>query len=350
MPDVKPIRWIDDCLLLLDQTQLPAEIKILEVNSVHQAIQAIKEMRVRGAPAIGVTAAYAVVLAARFISHPDRKKFLRDLEIACKEVTLARPTAVNLHWAVGRMLNIARYLAVEEDPVEALVNEALRIHQETEEADRALSGHGAPLLPDTGGVLTHCNTGSLATGGYGTALGVIRAAWERGKRFQVFVTETRPLMQGARLTTWELSNLGIPATLVVDSAAASLMAQGAVSCVIVGADRIAGNGDVANKIGTYALAVLAGAHGLPVYVAAPICTLDLALKSGQEIPIEERDSSEVTRFGGVQMVPEGVQVSNPAFDITPFRYISGVITECGILRPPYNHSLRDAATSLTGGR
>lgn len=350
MVDVKSIRWIDDRLLLLDQTRLPAEIKILDVTSAHQAIQAIKEMRVRGAPAIGVTAAYAVALAARFISHPDREKFLSDLEIACKEVSLARPTAVNLQWAVGRMLNTARSLAAEEDPVEALVNEALHIHQETEEADRALSGHGAPLLPDAGGVLTHCNTGSLATGGYGTALGVIRAAWDRGKRFQVFVTETRPLMQGARLTAWELSNLEIPTTVVVDSAAASLMAQGTVSCVIVGADRIAANGDVANKIGTYALAVLAGAHGLPLYVAAPICTLDLALNSGQEIPIEERDASEVTHLRGAQVVPQGVQISNPAFDITPSRYISGVITECGILRPPYNHSLRDAATGLTGGR
>jgi methylthioribose-1-phosphate isomerase len=256
-------------------------------------------------------------------------------------ITAARPTAVNMGWAVERLLGKAESTKNTEKIPDRLLEEAKRIQQEDEGANRRMGKYGAELLPDEGGVLTHCNTGALATGGYGTALGVIRAAWESGKRFRVFNTETRPWLQGARLTSWELQRLEIPNTLLVDSAAGLLMRRGMIRCVVLGADRIAANGDVANKIGTYMLAVLAHENDVPFYVAAPISTVDLNTPSGDAIPIEERLPREVTSFGDVVVAPEGVQAVNPAFDITLHRYITAIITERGVVRPPYISALRE---------
>ena len=343
MSEIKAIEYAYGKLCLLDQTRLPLEQHGLELRTYSEVIQAIKEMRVRGAPALGVVAAYAVAMAAREMDTSDRDQFLRHLQTAGQEIVNARPTAVNMAWSVERMLRAARN---EHDMAQIqarLLAQAKGIHEEDEQVNRRLGSHGAGLMPDGGAVLTHCNTGALATGGYGTALGVIRAGWEGGKRFQVIATETRPYLQGARLTAWELVQLGIPSTLVVDSAAGSLIRRGEISCVILGADRIAANGDTANKIGTYSLAVLARENEIPFYVAAPTSTIDLSLNSGDEIPIEERPAEEVTSFGGVPTAPQGVNVRNPAFDITPHSYIGAIVTEHGILRQPYSESLLLAA-------
>ena len=287
MKEIEAIQWDGAVLYLLDQTLLPAEESWLYIESYRQAITAISEMRVRGAPAIGITAGYALTLASRENEVLGPEGFLSGLEKSAMEIVSARPTAVNLWWAVDRMMRVARTSARNPGQViAALEQEAVRMHVEDVEANRRMGGHGAALLPDSGGVLTHCNTGALATAGYGTALGVIRAAWEGGKRFQVYADETRPFLQGARLTMWELKKLGIPGTLLVDSAAGSLMRLGEISCAIVGADRIAANGDVANKIGTYSVAVLAKENGIPFYVAAPISTVDISISSGEAIPIE----------------------------------------------------------------
>lgn len=340
MGEVKSIEWAYGRVRVLDQTRLPRERVVLELRRWQEVVQAIQEMRVRGAPALGIAAAYAVALAAREIEAPSREEFLGRLKEAARSIVFARPTAVNISWAVGRMLGVAEGEADMSQLRPRLLAEARRLQEEEEEANRRIGALGAELIPEGGGVLTHCNAGALATGGYGTALGVIRTAWEMGKRFRVFATETRPLLQGARLTTWELAQLGIPVTLIVDSAAGSLMRLGDVHCVIVGADRIAANGDVANKVGTYTLAVLARENGIPFYVAAPASTIDLETPSGDKIPIEERKPEEVTRFGDVQVAPEGVPVRNPAFDVTPHRYITAIITQWDILRPPYSVSLK----------
>ena len=339
MTEIRPIEWSDGNLLLLDQTRLPAEETIATVSRYEDAVAAIREMRVRGAPAIGVTAAYAVYMAARDTGASDRTSYLEALEQAATEIREARPTAVNLGWAVDRMMRVAGSVPAPSDVAPRLLDEAIEIQREDEEINRRMGEFGKELMPDGGSVLTHCNTGALATSAFGTALGVIRAGWESGKRFEVFNTETRPWLQGARLTSWEFQKLGIPATLLADSAAGMLMRQGRIGCVITGADRIAANGDTANKIGTYMLAVLAREHGIPFYVAAPTSTIDLSLPDGDGIEIEERAPEEVTRFGGVQTAPKGVPAVNPAFDVTPHRYISAIVTEAGVAAPPYSESL-----------
>jgi len=338
--DLLPIEWQEPGRIrLLDQTRLPAEEVYLETADYREIAGAIRELRVRGAPLIGIAAAYGLALAARSIDTNDREPFLERLREAAAELAATRPTAVNLRWALDRMLSVAEAAASPQEARARLAAEARRIHQEDIAANQRLGAHGAALLPAGASVLTHCNTGSLATGGYGTALGVVRAAWEQEKLNHVYATETRPLLQGARLTAWELSRLGIPFTVIVDSAAGSLLRGGRAQAVVVGADRIAANGDVANKIGTYPLAVLAREAGVPFYVAAPTSTIDLSTASGEEIPIEERDAAEVTSFGGSRSTPEGTDAANPAFDVTPHDYVIAIITEAGVARPPYQESL-----------
>jgi methylthioribose-1-phosphate isomerase len=342
--EIQPISWASDRLRLLDQTRLPQEEVVVESSDYRQVIAFIREMRVRGAPAIGVTGAYAMVLAAKeILESGGGGEFLPRLRDAAEEIKAARPTAINLAWAVKRLMEVAKAEAAEPAAAcERLLKEAKEIQRRDVEANRQIGRHGAPLLSGRQGVLTHCNTGALATAGYGTALGVIRAAWEQGDRFKVFHTETRPFLQGARLTAWELVKLGIPATMVVDSAAGLILRQGEVGCVVVGADRIAANGDTANKIGTYGIAVLARENGAPFYVAAPTTTVDLSVASGGEIPIEERDAAEVSEFGGVRTAAEGIGIRNPAFDVTPHEYVDAIITEVGVIRPPYEANLRAA--------
>ena len=351
MNEIRPIEWANGTLRLLDQTLLPSEEVVLEVHGYRQAIDAIKEMRVRGAPAIGVTAAYAVAMAARELDSSGpaalgRDTFLRRLGEAGEEIKAARPTAVNLMWAVDRMMAVANSGTDTSRIKERLLEEAVLIEKEDEAVNRRLGSHGKELMPDGGSVLTHCNAGALATAAYGTAVGVIRAGWEDGKRFKVFNTETRPFLQGARLTAWEFKKLGIPSTLVVDSAAGMLMHRGEIGCVITGADRIAANGDTANKIGTYTLAVLAKENNIPFYVAAPTSTVDLSLNNGDEIEIEQRSPSEVTEFRGIRVAPEGVEALNPGFDVTPARYVTAIITEAGVARPPFKESLDLAVRSV----
>ena len=312
----------------------------MDVTRYEDAVSAIREMRVRGAPAIGVTAAYAMAMAARDIGVTDPGEYMGHLQAAARQIRAARPTAVNLSWAVDRMLAVAISIDSVADIADGLLGEAIAIHSEDEAINRRMGEYGKDLMPDGGSVLTHCNTGALATSCFGTALGVIRAGWESGKRYDVYNTETRPWLQGARLTSWEFQKLGIPATLLSDSAAGLLMRQGKIGCVITGADRIAANGDTANKIGTYTLAVLAHENDIPFYVAAPISTIDLALADGDGIEIEERPPEEVTRYGGVATAPEGVRAVNPAFDVTPHRYIDSIVTEHGIATAPYSESLR----------
>ena len=339
MSEIRPIRWVDGRLYLLDQTRLPAEEAEVTVTRYEEAVDAIREMRVRGAPAIGVTAAYAMAMAARDLAGANETGFQELLEEAATRIRAARPTAVNLGWAVDRMLTVAASGGAPYEIAGRLLAEAKEIQQEDEAINRRMGEFGKNLMPDGGSVLTHCNTGALATSGFGTALGVIRAGWEAGRRFEVFNTETRPWLQGARLTSWEFQKLGIPATLLADSAAGMLMRQGRIGCVITGADRIAANGDTANKIGTYSLAVLAQENGVPFYVAAPTSTIDLSLPDGNGIDIEERAAEEVTRFAGVRTAPEEVAAINPAFDVTPHRYISAIVTESGIASAPYAESL-----------
>ena len=327
------MEWLGDKLRILDQSQLPHKKVFLDLGDYREVGSAIKALQVRGAPAIGVAAAYGIALGAQQITAKSQRQFLRRLAPILEAFAASRPTAVNLFWAIERMRGAARSGDVAEIK-KALVDEARRIHDEEIEATTRLSRRGAGLVPDGSTVLTHCNTGSLATAGYGTALGVVKAAREEGKRVEVIATETRPLLQGARLTAWELKQAGIPVTLITDSMAGYFMNQGKVDLVIVGADRIAANGDVANKIGTYTLAVLARENGIPFYVAAPSSSIDLSLSSGKEIPLEQRDPREVTHVLGTLLAPQGVTAANPAFDITPHRYITAVITEGGIIREP----------------
>ncbi|MCY4623779.1 MAG: S-methyl-5-thioribose-1-phosphate isomerase [Chloroflexi bacterium] len=340
---MRPIEWTGGRLRLLDQRLLPARVELVELERWEDVVVAIQSMQVRGAPAIGVAGAYGLVLAARTLaaralSHLDLPAFREQLATAARQLAAARPPAVNLRWAVARALRAADAAATPTDAAERILREAQAIEAEDLRANMAIGAHGAALLPLRARVLTHCNTGSLATAGYGTALGVVRAAWEQGKLKDVVATETRPLLQGARLTAWELSQEGIPTTLIVDSAAASILRDGGIAAVIVGADRIAANGDVANKIGTYMLAVLAKAHGVPFYVAAPSSTVDVDTPTGSAIPVEQRDPSEVA-------APDGVEVSNPAFDVTPADLVTAIITERGVFTPPYAESLRSGAAN-----
>jgi len=333
------IEWQDGAIRMLDQTRLPGEEFYLELGDVAGVCEAIRALRIRGAPAIGVAAAYGLALGANSIRADNREEFLSGLDGIAREIAATRPTAVNLFWALERMLGVARGGKDIPEIRAALMREVELIEGETEEADRRMGRYGAELIEDGFTVLTHCNAGALATAGYGTALGVIKSAHEQGKRVEVFADETRPLLQGARITAWELMKEGIPVTLITDNMAGHFMKQGRISCVVVGSDRIAANGDVANKIGTYGVAVLAREHSVPFYVAAPVSTIDFSISSGDEIPIEERDPLEVTCIRGERIAPEGVRVASPAFDVTPHRYVSAIITEEGIAREPYTRSL-----------
>ena len=336
---VRAIEWLDGKLRILDQSKLPGEQIFVDLDNYHDVVLAIKEMKVRGAPAIGVAAAYGIALAASSIRTANNDDLLSQLNQVMQAFAASRPTAVNLFQAINRMKKAARGDGVAEVK-RSLINEAKQIHKEEITATRKLSQLGAELIKDGFTLLTHCNAGPLATAGYGTALGVIKAAKDQGKKLSVFVTETRPLLQGARLTTWELMQEGIPVTLITDSMAGHFMKRGEIDCVIVGADRIAANGYTANKIGTYTLAVLANAHGIPFYVAAPITTIDLSLTSGYQIPIEERNPEEVSHIQGIPIAPAGTRAANPAFDITPPSYITAIITERGIVKAPYTEGLK----------
>jgi len=342
----RTIEWLDGKLRILDQSKLPREQIFIDLDNYHDVVLAIKEMRVRGAPAIGVAAAYGIALGASGIETANKDEFLAQLNQVMQAFAASRPTAVNLFQAINRMKKAARGDGVTEIK-NSLINEAKRIHQEEVTATRQLSQLGAELIKDGFTLLTHCNAGPLATAGYGTALGVIKAAKEQGKKVSVFATETRPLLQGARLTTWELMQEGIPVTLITDSMAGYFMQRKKIDCVIVGADRIAANGDVANKIGTYTLAVLAKESKIPFYVAAPTSTIDLSLSSGDKIPIEERSPDEVTHIQGVPIAPEGIRAANPAFDVTPHNYITAIITEKGIIREPYTEGLKEMGSRFS---
>jgi methylthioribose-1-phosphate isomerase len=334
---IAPVRWETDRLILVDQTALPEREIERDYQSWPEVGAAIRTLVVRGAPAIGVAAAFGVVLAARASHAATFDGLLADLETAIKGLAATRPTAVNLFWALDRMRQAAA--ASRSLPLDAvrarLLAEAQAIRDEDIAANRAMGAHGAALVPPNARILTHCNAGALATAGYGTALGVVRAAHAQGKVALVWVDETRPVMQGSRLTAWECVRDGIPHRLIADVAAASVMARGEVDLIVTGADRIAANGDTANKIGTYSLAVLAAHHRVPFYVAAPFSTIDPSIASGAQIPIEERDASEVRRVGGQQTAPSASPVFNPAFDVTPAELIAAIVTERGVVRPPY---------------
>jgi len=345
---VETMRWTKGRLDLLDQTLLPEKVVYRPLRTAREVTDAIRNMLVRGAPAIGVTAAFGMALAARNAVRLGSAAFHRELVKGERLLAGSRPTAVNLFWALARMRRLIETVA-DRPPREIaalLEAEAVRILEEDIAINRAMGRHGAALIADGDVVLTHCNAGALATAGFGTALGVIRAAWEEGKKISVLADETRPRCQGAKLTAWELSRDGIPVTVIADTAAGHFLRKGAVQIVVVGADRIAANGDVANKIGTYQVAVLAHANRVPFYVAAPASTFDSALANGDAIPIEERHASEVTHPAGRRLTPPGVPALNPAFDVTPARYVSGIITERGVLRAPYRRSI---ARLLAGG-
>jgi methylthioribose-1-phosphate isomerase len=337
---MKTMTWLGDRLELIDQTRLPHHTEVVTCRDAADVAKAIKDMVVRGAPAIGVAAAYGVALGALGLKDLPREAFLAKLEALMKLIAASRPTAVNLFWAIERMRRVAAATPGDGAAIAAaLVHEADAMHDEDIATNRAIGAHGQALLPDGANVLTHCNAGALATVDYGTALGVIRAAHEAGKRLHVWVDETRPYLQGARLTAWELQQAGIPATLITDSMAGHFMARGQVDVVVTGADRIAANGDTANKIGTYSVAVLAAAHGIPFYIAAPVSTIDPAIADGSQIPIEERPADEVTHFRGQPVAPHQMRVANPSFDVTPARLIAGIITEKGVLRPPFGPAI-----------
>ncbi len=333
---IPTVEWKEGVVWLLDQSQLPGHTELLECKDVDAVASAIRELRVRGAPAIGVTAAMGVALGAQAVSETDVSTFEQKVLAICDQLAVTRPTAVNLFWAIARMKDVLqenRHCMVPEIQAR-LVQEALAIQREDIAMCKTMGQQGAHLIKDGQNILTHCNAGALATAGYGTALGVVRAAWEQGKKLHVFANETRPVLQGSRLTAWELMEDGIPVTLITDSMAGAIMRQGKIDLCLVGADRIAANGDVANKIGTYTVAVLAKAHNIPFYVAAPSSTIDLSTPSGSAIPIEERPSHEVTSFnGGAWIAPKGVAVLNPAFDVTPAEYVTGIITEQGVVPP-----------------
>ena len=332
------IRWKGTALALLDQTRLPVEEVWDDYTDYRAVAEAIRRLVARGAPAIGISAAYAVCLAA--LEHQDRPgDFRPGLEAALETLAASRPTAVNLFWALDRMRGVLEAQGWNPQAIPALIREAEAIHREDIAMNRKMGKHGASLVPKGARILTHCNAGAIATGGYGTALGVVRAAHAAGHVAMVYCDETRPLLQGARLTAWELVKDGIPATLITDGMAASLMAQGKIDLVFLGCDRMAANGDFANKIGTYSVAVLAQYHGIPFYTVLPSSTIDLTIPDGKHIVIEERSPEEVTHFAGVQTAPEGVGAYNPAFDVTPHQLLTGIVTEKGVIHPPFREKL-----------
>ena len=365
---IQTLFWKDNAVVMLDQRALPIEENYLTCTDYRQVVAAIKNLTVRGAPAIGVAAAMGIALGALSLSGESPLQIEHNFDEICSQFSASRPTARNLFWGIERMrgrfneslkqlskngqsLENHNYLSPASSPQSIsatdiaviqniLIAEAIQICEEDIAINIRLGQNGSDLIPDGTRILTHCNAGALATAGYGTALGVVRAAWEKGKKLHVYADETRPVLQGARLTAWELTREGIPCTLITDNMAAFLMKQKKVDLVIVGADRIAANGDTANKIGTYGLAVLARAHGLPLYVAAPLSTIDTSLADGSQIPIEERDHAEVTHCGGAQTAPAGVCVWNPAFDVTPADLITAIITEKGVIRPPFDAGIK----------
>jgi methylthioribose-1-phosphate isomerase len=347
---IQTLEWTDDGVRFLDQTKLPTEEVYVTCKTHEQVADVIRDMVVRGAPAIGVAAAMGIALGVNNSKAESVADLKRDFDEICDLIGKTRPTAVNLFWAIRRMqekferVRIRPIAQIKRD----LIEEAQRMHAEDVAANQAMGRHGATLMPAEGGVLTHCNAGALATAGYGTALGVIRAAVEQGKKIHVYADETRPFLQGSRLTAWELMKDGIATTVISDNMAGAMMKEGKIKAIVVGADRIAANGDVANKIGTYTVAILAREHNIPFYVAAPISTVDLACPDGSYIPIEQRNPKEVTHIAGKQMVPEGVGVENPAFDVTPAKYIAAIVTERGIARAPYDESLRSLAAQEVG--
>ena len=333
---VDTLRWRDGKLELIDQRLLPGRVEYVACASAQETAAAIRDMVVRGAPAIGCAAAYGIALEALRLADAPAAEFSEGMARAHDALAASRPTAVNLFWALARLRTTLESAGREPPPAIAarLLDEARRMHREDVEANRAMGAHGAALLTDGARVLTHCNAGALATAGHGTALGVIRSAHAAGKRVSVIVNETRPFLQGARLTAWELTRDGIPVTLITDGTSGHLMSRGEIDAVIVGADRVAGNGDVANKIGTYMVAVLAHRHRIPFYVAAPLSTIDRAIASGDAIPIEERGAAEVRGHGGVEWAPAGVAVRNPAFDVTPAALVTALVTERGVMPAP----------------
>ncbi len=335
------IEWLGNRVRILDQTRLPQKEAYLELGDYRSIASALTGLKIRGAPAIGVAGAYAVALGALKIESTAKAEFLEKLRAVIKAMADTRPTARNLFRALDRMRQVAEAGADVAEIKTALVDEAVKIHAWEMEATLEINRYGAGLIKDGFTVLTHCNTGPLATTGYGTALGVIMRAKEQGKDIKVLATETRPLLQGARLTTWELQKAGIPVTLITDSMAGYFMSKGEVDCVIVGADRIAANGDTANKIGTYTLAVLAKENNIPFYVAAPTTTIDPSLATGDEIPIEQRSQEEVTHIQGTRIAPVGIAAANPAFDVTPHRYLTAIITEKGIIRGNYGEGIKE---------
>ncbi len=342
---IPTLAWTPEGVRFIDQTRLPLEESYVLATTYQQVADVIVTMVVRGAPAIGVSAAYGVALGALRTKAATAREFAPEFAQICACLAATRPTAVNLFWAIDRMKRLFAKLLADGDTLdqikEKILAEAHAMYQEDIAACKAMGALGGALLPQEGGVLTHCNAGALATCGYGTALGVIRSAVEQGKRIHVFADETRPFLQGARLTAWELMADHIPTTVICDNMAASLMRQGRIQAVVVGADRIAANGDTANKIGTYNVAILAHEHGIPFYVAAPWSTIDLATPTGEAIPIEERPAVEVTHHGGKQLTPNGVEICNPAFDVTPAKYITAIITERCVLRAPFAESLQE---------
>ena len=337
------INWTGDTVVMIDQRKLPAAEVYVTCRTAQDVAKAIKTMVIRGAPAIGVAAAMGLALGMKRSKASGTKQFATEFQKLCDLLAGTRPTAVNLFWAIDRMKGAfaeeAQRGASVQEIADRLVREAQAIHDEDVQSCRDLGAHGATLVPETARILTHCNAGALATAGYGTALGVIRAAAEAGKRVVVMADETRPFLQGARLTAWELVRDGIETTVITDNMAGAMMRLGQVDMVVVGADRIAANGDVANKVGTYSVAVLAREHGIPFYVAAPISTVDLQTPDGSRIPIEERPDREVTHVGTARLTPPGAQIRNPAFDVTPARYVTAIITERGIARAPYESAL-----------
>jgi methylthioribose-1-phosphate isomerase len=342
------IEWKDDAIVMIDQRKLPCVEVYVSCKTAPEVAKAIKTMVIRGAPAIGVAAAMGIALGMQRSKATGTKQFVTEFQKTCELMAATRPTAVNLFWAIERMKNVFAEAAQGGCSVDEIKQRlgaaARRIHDDDVESCRTMGAHGAALVPDTARILTHCNAGALATAGYGTALGVIRAAAEQGKRIAVLADETRPFLQGARLTAWELVKDGIDTTVITDNMAGAMMRLGNVDLVVVGADRIAANGDVANKVGTYGVAVLAKEHGLPFYVAAPISTIDLNTPDGNCIPIEERSDREVTHVGSSRLTPEGARIRNPAFDVTPHKYVTAIITERGIVRAPYLESLAELVT------
>src|SRR5437763_1666995 len=338
---IQTLEWTDKGVRFIDQTKLPTEEVYVTCTTHEQVADVIRNMVVRGAPAIGVSAAMGIALGVKNSQAESPGDLKRDFDAICDVIGKTRPTAVNLFWAIRRMQEKFERIRIRPIPQikQALVEEAQRMHAEDIAANQAMGRHGATLMPSAGGVLTHCNAGALATAGYGTALGVIRAAVEQGKKIHVYADETRPFLQGSRLTAWELMKDGIPTTVISDSMAGAMMKEGKINAIVVGADRIAANGDVANKIGTYSVAVLAREHGIPFYVAAPFSTVDLETPDGSKIPIEQRNPLEVTTIAGKRMTPEGVQIENPAFDVTPAKYVTAIVTERGIAKAPYGESL-----------